>query len=79
MIQAAANFNIHSLAETTEVMLNKTCGSLKAINSGLEFETIVSAAVEIQIFTMALWGLFFFLLHGNITHKRRQAPPLQDL
>lgn len=27
-------------------MLNKTCGSLKAFNSGLEFETIVSAAVD---------------------------------
>lgn len=46
MIQAAANFNIHSLADfflgkTTEVILNKTL-----INSGLEFETIVSAAVD---------------------------------
>lgn len=27
-------------------MLNKTCGSLKAFNSGLGFETIVSAAVD---------------------------------
>lgn len=51
MIQSAANFDIHSLADfflgnMTEVMPNKTCGSLKAINSGLEFETVVSTAVQ---------------------------------
>lgn len=47
VIHSAANFNIHSLADSffgniTEVMLNKTCGSLKVINRSLEFGTTVS-------------------------------------
>lgn len=64
-------------------MLNKTCGSLKAFNSGLEFETIVSAAVDrgnTDFYHGFVGSVFwFFSLHGNITYKRRQAPPLQDL
>lgn len=69
------------LGKSTEVMLNKTCGSLKAFNSGLEFETIVSAAVDQgnTDFYHGFVGSVFFSLHGNITYKRRQAPPLQDL
>lgn len=80
MIQAAAYFHIQYLADfflcnMTEVMLNKTCGSLKAINSGLEFETIVSTAVEQRNpdFTTAVWGLGCFLME-NITHMWRKAP-----
>lgn len=64
VIQSAANFDMHSLADfflgnMTEVMLNKTCGSLKAINSGLEFETVVSTAARQgnPDSTMALCGL----------------------
>lgn len=66
MIQAAAYLHIHSLADfflgnMTEVMLNKTYGSLKAINIGLEFEAVVVEQRNPD-FTTAVWGLGCFLL-----------------
>lgn len=55
----------------TEVMLNKTCGPLKAINSGLEFETVVSTAVHQgdPDFTVALWGLVVFFMETCHTNR----------
>ena len=51
MIQSAANLEIHTLVDflfgsLTKVMLNKTCGSLKAINSSLQSEIVVYTAVQ---------------------------------
>lgn len=60
-------------------MLNKTCGSLKAINIGPEFETVVSTAVEQTNpdFTTAVWGLGCFLL--ETVHVSTETSLVQDL